>query len=323
MRANRTIHRLPAWCVGLVLLLIASLTAPAEAMAQASCTRQVNVARPGERVDPPIKLTPTTQSAQRQLNFDTERDPKVISRIVVTADQALPSGVMPDQLGYDAVLSRTGETLESADFPTPKFTEPVIRQDRRTIIFSACLDPGDAEAGKYVGLVELNGPDGVSPTSVAVTVNLKDGTLFWPGFLAALAIAFVLLLIKDAAVAQPAVAKAAADAAKKAADGAKAAADASGAPDETKKAVAKAADDAAAAASGKSHWGRAFIVPLRDPRWWAASVVALGSAGGVIYAAFANDPAWGATGLTAVASLVGLAFAAIGGQTILRSFAPK
>ena len=64
------------------------------------------------------------------------------------------------------------------------------------------------------------------------------------------------------------------------------------------------------------------MATLGDPRWWAATLIALFTALGVMVAAYNNDPAWGATGLSAVSSLIAMTFAAIGGQAILRSFAP-
>jgi hypothetical protein len=307
--ASCTDRRSAARLISLVVIVVSACTVGTSDALAAECSRKVNDAQPGEPVDPPITLTPTTQSAQRQLNFDTDREPKAMSRIVVTADKALPKDLTKEQLGYDAALSRTGDTLESTDFPTPTFTDPKIRADGKTIIFSACLNPDDSDAGKYVGFLELNGPDGVSAASINIAVNLKEDALFWPGVFVALAGAVFLLLVKDAAVVQPGVAKAAVEAARKKADAAKGTADA----DKEEKAAQKAA--------GSPHWFKALLVPLRDLRWWAATSVAVVSAFGVMYAAYSNDPAWGATGLSAVASLIAMAFGAIGGQTILRSFA--
>jgi hypothetical protein len=248
---------------------------PTAVAALPDCPRKLNDAQLGKTVDPPISLTPTAQSAQRQLNFDRDRDPKALTRIVVTADRELPAEITPEVLSYDAILSRTGDTLESADFPNPTFTQPQIRPDRKTIIFSACLDPDDSSAGKYVGSFELSGPAGLAAASTNVTVNLKDGDLFWLGFGIAFAVSFALLLLKDASIHYK---------------------------------------------SKNENWWEALKVPFTDLRWWAATLIALGGAFGVLYATYANDPSWGATGLSAVAALVGSAFATIGGQSILSSF---
>jgi hypothetical protein len=265
------------WSAGPLTLVVGALVVgpPTAVAAVPDCTRKLNDAQAGKTVDPPVSLTPTAQSAQRQLNFDTDREPKAVTRIVVTADRALPAEITPEVLSYDAILSRTGDTLESADFPNPTFTQPQIRPDRKTIIFSACLDPGDSDAGKYVGSFELSGPVGLAAASTNVTVNLKDGDLFRLGFIIAFAVSFLLLLLKDASIAYP---------------------------------------------GQNKNWGKALLVPLKDLRWWAATLVALGGAFGVLYAAYANDPSWGATGLTAVAALVASAFATVGGQSILSSF---
>jgi hypothetical protein len=82
-------------------------------------------------------------------------------------------------------------------------------------------------------------------------------------------------------------------------------------------------DAAAAYPKKNNNWGDAFKVPLTDPRWWAATAVAIGGAFGILLAAYLNDPSWGATGLAAVAALVGSAFAAIGGHSIITSFSPS
>jgi hypothetical protein len=261
------------------VVVIASVLAiilidPTPAGMPKDCDVKVNAGGSSTAVDPPVTLTPTTQSTQRQLNFDTRRDPKRITRIVVTADQDLKFD--KSALSFDAVLSRTGDTLESSDFPAPAFAGVTIHNDKRTVTFDACFAPAAIGAGKYVGSIELSGPPGVSSAAVNVTVNLKDGDLFWAGLIVALFASFALLLLKDTATAYN--------------------------------------------AQTTKSWPQALVVPLTDPRWWAATIVALGGAFGVLYAAYSADPAWGATGLAAAAALVGSAFAAIGGQSILTSF---
>lgn len=265
--------RAPAVALGAIGLLI--LSAASAHAANTPCNRSLNDAKAGATLDPPVVLAPTPQSAQKQLNFDTSRQPKMIRNINVASDKPLPNDLTKDQINYDAVLSRSGDTLESTDFPDPTFTDPTISPDRRTLAFSACLSPKGIPAGKYVGAISVGGPAGLGAASINLTVNAKDGTLFLIGLIVALVLAFVLLLLKDASAAFP--------------------------------------------ASG-SKWKPALLVPLGDLRWWAATIVALGSAFGILYAAYANDPAWGSTGLGAVASLVASGLAAIGGQSILKSF---
>jgi hypothetical protein len=167
--------------------------------ANAPCTRQVNDGATAQVLTTPIVLSPAPGSAQRIENFGTSRKTKTIRRLMFTTDKPLPDAVTAPQLNFDALISRAGDTLESTDFPDPKFTEPRISQDRQSITFNACLDPGQIPAGKYVGSITLSGPPGLSAASVALTVNAKTATWFYVGAGLALAAAFLLLVVKDAA----------------------------------------------------------------------------------------------------------------------------
>jgi hypothetical protein len=176
--------------------------AHAKAMAMAICPRKTNDARRGVAVRPPIRLTATSQSAQKLLNFGTDRKSKVLRNITLTADRPLPARLTPGQINFDAVLTRTGNTLESQQFPDPTFSNPRISLDRRSMSFSACLSPDGIAAGKYVGLVTVSGPAGLGVASVNLTVNAKDGGLFMIGVIVAIVAAFGLLVVKDASLAK-------------------------------------------------------------------------------------------------------------------------
>jgi hypothetical protein len=118
---------------------------------------------------------------------------------VFTADKLLPESLNPQQLNFDALISRAGDTLESTDFPDPTFSEPRISQDRQSITFDICLSPGSIPPGKYVGSVTLSGPPGLGAASVSLTVNAKVDRLFYLGSALSLIAAFLLLVLKDAA----------------------------------------------------------------------------------------------------------------------------
>ncbi len=179
-------------------LLVAGLVAsPAQAQLP-ECTRKLNDAQPGAALKPPVTLTPTAQSAQKQLNFGTDRNPKLIRDIRLTANRPLPEDVTPAQINFEALISRSSDTLESTDFPDPTFTQPRISADRKALSFSVCLDPHGIAAGKYVGTITASGPAGLSATSVNLTVTAKNGSLFKEGIVAAIVLCFVLLLFKDA-----------------------------------------------------------------------------------------------------------------------------
>jgi hypothetical protein len=161
--------------------------------------RQVDDGTAANALTPPIVLTPETGSAQRIVNFGTSRAPKPVTKLRFVTDKPLPASVTPEQLNFDAFLSRAGDTLDSTDFPDPRFSAPRISQDRQSITFTACLDPGSIPPGKYVGSITLSGPPGLSAASVALTVNAKTQTWFGIGAGLSLLAAFVLLVLKDAA----------------------------------------------------------------------------------------------------------------------------
>jgi hypothetical protein len=87
-------------------------------------------------------MTPAPSSAQRIVNFATNRATKVVKRVVLMADKPLPDSLQIEQLNFDALISRAGDTLESTDFPDPTFSQPRISQDRQSIAFDICLNPG-------------------------------------------------------------------------------------------------------------------------------------------------------------------------------------
>lgn len=180
-----------------------ALLAPFASAASVECVRNFDDAKGGKRLKPPIALAPAAGTAQRQLNFGTNRGEKVMRRLVLTASKPLPKQLRPEQIAFEALLSRSGESLESTDFADPTFTMPKISADRRTVVFSACFDGSGISAGKYVGAINVSGPVGLGAASINVTVNAKDSELFTFGLVAAILIAFVLLLVKDAAAALP------------------------------------------------------------------------------------------------------------------------
>jgi hypothetical protein len=199
MRRGRRVFA-PLIC-GLVGGLAAiNLMGPTAAVsANASCPRQVNDGASAKPLTTPIVLSPASGSAQRIENFGTSRETKTIKRLVFTSDKPLPDSLTAPQLNFDALISRAGDTLESTDFPDPTFSQPRISQDRQSITFNACVDPGSIPAGKYVGSITLSGPPGLSAASVAVTVNAKTATWFYVGAGISLLAALLLLVVKDAA----------------------------------------------------------------------------------------------------------------------------
>lgn len=283
-RDSRNLVEAPRRRIAVTLVLTALgvfASAPAAALATSeSCTRSLNDAVAGPKIDPPLALATTAQSAQRQVNFGTDREPKTVRSLTLTTEKSLPDSLTSAQLNFESLLSRTGDGIETAEFPDPTFTDPRISPDRKSITFSACLDPKDISAGKYVGTITIGGPAGLGAAAINLTLTAKDGSLFFFFLALSLLIAFALLLTKDAATAYT-------------------------------------------AAGDNANWGNALLVPLKDLRWWVATIVAMGTAFGVVYAAYDNDPSWGASGIAAGLALIASAFAAVGGHAIITSLSSK
>ncbi|HEY5816288.1 MAG TPA: hypothetical protein VIS95_08105 [Solirubrobacterales bacterium] len=182
----------------MLLVWLATATAASAAPGVMQCNRTVDDATRGKRLKPPIALTPAAGSAQRQLNFGADRGEKVMRRLVLSASKRLPPTLTSEQIAFEALLSRSGDSLESTDFAEPTFTSPKISADRRSIVFSACFDASGISAGKYVGSITVSGPVGLGAAAVSVTVNAKDSGLFVLGVIIAIIAAFLLLLVKDA-----------------------------------------------------------------------------------------------------------------------------
>jgi hypothetical protein len=133
------------------------------------------------------------------VNFGTDREEKFVRNIRLTLNRPLPKDVTPKQINFEALISRSGDSLESIDLSDPTFTEPWFGSERKAIAFTACLNPEGIASGKYVGAITVSGPPGLSASSVNLTVTAKNGCLFWIGAALSLVIAFLLLLFKDAA----------------------------------------------------------------------------------------------------------------------------
>jgi hypothetical protein len=254
----------------------------------AECTRHLDDGATGRTLPQDIELTPAPGSAQRNVNFGSSRTTKTVKRVTFASNKQLPDSLTPKQLSFDAVLSRAGDTLESTDFPDPTFTEPRITPDRKSIKFTVCLNPGSTPPGKYVGSVTLSGPPGISAASLSLTINEKKSFWYWAvrGALA-LAVAFALLILKDAA------------------------------------AYRKANATLTTTPSTMPNWGESLKHPLADLLWWATTVFALGAAFGTLYALYKGNAAWGSEGFSDFTAMIGATFAAVGGHTIISTLTPS
>jgi hypothetical protein len=123
-----------------------------------------------------IKLTPAAGSAQRVVNIDADRDRETLRGIRLQSNKPFPAWVKPDHLEiYADPLIRTGDDkLETVSFPEPVFIPPRLLSGGRRLDFGLCLDPSNLPAGRYTGLINIDGPRGVEGSTVSISVNAKD-----------------------------------------------------------------------------------------------------------------------------------------------------
>ena len=164
---------------------------PAEA-----CPRSSGDAQPAQALDEAIKLSPKPKQEQALVNFGTDRGRKAVTYIFF-ADKPLPTSITPATLEMIAdPMLRSSDTLETADFPRPSFSEPRIQANRSRIEIDACLNPAGVDAGKYTTTITLGGPVGINSATVGLTANLKSGS-FWIMLLVTLVIALGLLIVQQ------------------------------------------------------------------------------------------------------------------------------
>jgi hypothetical protein len=251
--------------------------------AVSECPVKTNTASAGHALSPPITLHPAPQSAEKLVNLDTNRAPVIIKHVTVTTNRKLPTTVTETQLNFDATLSRTDNTLETAEFPDPTFSRPHISNDRRSISFAICLNPAGVRAGKYTGAVTVSGPEGLGSAVILLTVNAKKFQLVY--WLAALLVVLLLIVVKDGAR------------------------------------IKKEYDDKKT--QNVTWWKFVWRPVLTDPIWWATTLVSVGVVAGTLWKIYAADPSWGANGLGSLVALVGAAAAAVGGHAVISSLTPS
>jgi hypothetical protein len=185
------------WRIAILsVVLLAGFPAYAAA---ADCQRHVDdVKDPGAPLADPVVLSPEKGSEQRLKNFAGNRGTKDIKDVKLVSDKRLPETLTWAQIGFDALIERADDKLESVDFPDPTFTQPRISSDRKHIVFTICLNAKGVSPGKYVGNVTVAGPDGLGEGRVGITANLKAPLWLW-GVLAlgAMILSGLALYFKD------------------------------------------------------------------------------------------------------------------------------
>lgn len=243
----------------------------------------------GKAVEPPVDLQPLPDSQARVINFGEDRHPEFASFTIVS-DRPLPTDLEQRlSLVADPVTRTTSDTAETVIFREPGFSSLRPSGNRERLRFDVCLEPpATLPAGKYTGLVAVEGPPGVESTAVTFTANAKNGGAFVLGLVLALGFAFLVLLYRSA--------------------------------DEVRAASIEAAKDRCHTDQEKAkRWTPAVWTNLKDLGWWAPTLFALGAAFGTLVALYDSDPAWGESGLTSVATLIGAGLAAVGAQAVFAS----
>jgi hypothetical protein len=144
-----------------------------------------------------VTLTPDTPT--EVVNFGPGRGTKDID-IVLNASAALPAWFTAGHLEVDVPrrLRRVGENLQSVTGSAPTLSAVRIGGHKR-VVFTVCIDGSKLPAGRYSGLVTVDGPAGIETAAVAITANAKNGVLWWWGFGGALLVALVVLFYRGAA----------------------------------------------------------------------------------------------------------------------------
>jgi len=268
--------------------LLGGGTSATDAAEEKKCESESAEVETGDgEIKPRIVLQPDTGSQERVVNFGNDRDPEPLS-FRIKSDPALPPD-LEQSLDLTAdTFTRTGNAnAESVTFPEPTFSKVEPSLNRERVTFTVCLaPPPDLPAGKYTGLVTLDGPPGVEGPSVSIVANAKDETMFYLGGALTLILAVLVLLYKGTADRRAAHIDALPPGANE--------------PDRDK----------------AESWKTAREETLKDVGWVAPMIFAVVATAGSLYALYANDPAWGAEGVGSVAALIGAGLAAVGAKAI-------
>lgn len=282
-------------CASIVVVLMAGVQAEA---APTKCTLSAGAAAdPGEKIDPAIVLTPEAASQSRIVNFDSGRDEKLPVFHLEVEPAMKQADLAKLSLNADPLVRTGNDKVETVDFSDLLFTPLKLTNGGTRITFGVCLrPPKDLPAGKYTGVITVDGPSGVTAKSVSITANAKNGGLFSWGVALTLALAYLVLLYKAAAEARAAEIAAK----KKEMEG-------ETDPDKLKRSAKKAA-----------RWGTAFGTTFKDVGFEFRALLTLGATFGALYALWENNAAWGDAGtITSLVALVGVGLAAVGVRAIM------
>ena len=244
-----------------------------------------------------ITLQAEPSSANKVVNLGTDREAEEVT-LHVTVSPKAPLN-FERQLGVVAEpFANSSETGETVTFEEPSFSKPKISGNRKRLTFTMCVDaPNDLPAGRYTTSVLLEGPPSVEPAVMTVTLNAKNGGIFFWLSLGTAALAAFILLYKSAGEKRN-----------------RRIAEAKERPEGERKAAVKKAKS----------WRDPLGECLGDLGWWVPTAAAVGGAFTALYAAYAANPAWGEGGVVPSAiALIGTGLAAIGAKSVFTQGPPS
>jgi hypothetical protein len=289
MAGNTAVRAVGRFAASLTLAAAMVAVPTAQALGAVTCVDPSTTTQPsGDKVDPPVVLTPEANSGTRTVNFGSDRGQKA-PLLHVKVDPGLPKDAEKSlRIDADQLLRTGDQNAETVDFPDLTFTTPQVSADRKRISFRVCLTPSKhLPAGKYTGAITLDGPTGVQSATMTITANAKDLPLFVVGSALTLVFAYLVLLYKAAADTRALNIDAA---------------------------NAGTADEKKAAA----RWGPPLVTNLIDVGFEFRSALTLGAAFGTLYALWATNPSWGDAGTVgSLIALIGVGLAAVGVRAII------
>jgi uncharacterized protein YpmB len=278
--------------IGLASFLVNRANAPAQAQQDECSVANASGKAGGKRVKKAVTLETDAGSLNRTVNLGSDREEEAISLRV-----NVPKGLTKKKLVKRMELvaepfTKVHETAEAAAITDVEFSKLNVSGDGKRITFYMCVDPpNNLDAGKYTSVVTLEGPRGVNPATMTITLNGKDGGGFLIALIVTAVLSFLVLLYKGASEMRAA----AIAAAKKETDANK------------RKTAVENAD---------KWWGHVGKC-VTSPGWLVPTFAAIGAAFAILWAAYDGNPAWGESGpVTSGLALLGAGLAAIGAKTI-------
>jgi len=169
---------------------------PPAAAAAERCPRPFHHADRTRALRAPIALS--RDGAVRIISFGRKRGLQTTD-VVFRTSRPLPARIKPGNLGLDLTrkLVRQGDKLVTVAGIEPTFRGPQIAHSRRQLTFTVCVDGDGLAAGRYTGTVEAFGPRGLGTAQAAVSVAVKNATLFGAGVVLALLVAAAAIWLKE------------------------------------------------------------------------------------------------------------------------------